>query len=149
MVGNKEISAMFRKSIALAALVLALAAAAPAQADYVTFGYGYGGEHHHRPYYGPGYWGPPPVYYAPPPVYYYEPAPPPVVIYQQPAPVMVAPAPAPAPNAISADQASPSYTDNQGRTCREYQTTIYMNGMPKASYGTACLMSDGQWRIVN
>jgi len=138
---------MFRKSIALATLVLALAAVAPAQADYVTFGYGWGGGYHHRPYYGPGYWGPPPpVYYAPPPVVYYEPPPPPpVVIYQQPAPVMVAPSP----SGVSANQTSPTFTDNQGRTCREYQTTIYMNGIPKASYGTACLMSDGQWRIVN
>ncbi|HVI49687.1 MAG TPA: hypothetical protein VM661_00595 [Candidatus Sulfotelmatobacter sp.] len=133
---------MFRKSIALIALVLAAAAyVAPAHADYVTFGYGWGGGPgwHHRPYPGP-YWGPPPVYYvAPPPVVYYEPAPPPVVVYQAPAPAA----------AIPANQASQTFTDQQGRTCREYQTTIMINGLPKASYGTACLMADGQWRIVN
>lgn len=54
-----------------------------------------------------------------------------------------------APAAIPANQASQTFVDGQGRTCREYQTTIMINGLPKASYGTACLMPDGQWRIVN
>jgi hypothetical protein len=68
--------------------------------------------------------GPPPVYYAPPPVYY---APPPVVY--APAPTAYVPAPA---------------TQN----CREYQTTIQVNGQPQQSYGTACQQPDGTWRIV-
>jgi len=70
--------------------------------------------------------GPPPVVYAPPPVYY---APPPVVYAPAPAPAAYAPAPA---------------TQN----CREYQTTIQVNGQPQQSYGTACQQPDGTWRIV-
>lgn len=68
--------------------------------------------------------GPPPVVYAPPAVVY---APPPVVY--APAPAAYAPAP-PAQN------------------CRQYQTTIQVNGQPQQSYGTACQQQDGTWRIV-
>ncbi|HLZ64635.1 MAG TPA: hypothetical protein VKQ29_00325 [Aliidongia sp.] len=71
---------------------------------------------------------PPPVVYAPPPVAY---APPPVVYAPAPAPAAYAPAPAPA-----------------AQTCREYQSTIQVNGQPQQSYGTACLQPDGTWRIV-
>jgi len=70
--------------------------------------------------------GPPPVVYAPPPVYY---APPPVVYAPAPAPAAYAPAPA-------------------AQNCREYQTTIQVNGQPQQSYGTACQQPDGTWRIV-
>lgn len=72
----------------------------------------------------PLFYAPPPVVYAPPPVVY---APPPVVY--APAPAAYAPAPA-------------------TQTCREYQSTIQVNGQPQQSYGTACLQPDGTWRIV-
>jgi hypothetical protein len=71
------------------------------------------------------YAAPPPVIYAPPSVLY---APPPDYV---PAPAPTAYAPAPA-----------------AETCREYQTTIQVNGQPQPSYGTACLQPDGTWRIV-
>ena len=68
----------------------------------------------------------PPVVYAPPPVVY---APPPVVYAPAPAPAAYAPAPA-------------------SQNCREYQSTIQVNGQPQQSNGTACLQPDGTWRIV-
>ncbi|HEV2677670.1 MAG TPA: hypothetical protein VGV37_24280 [Aliidongia sp.] len=74
----------------------------------------------------PLFYAPPPVVYAPPPVVY---APPPVVYAPTPAPAAYAPAPA-------------------TQTCREYQSTIQVNGQPQPSYGTACLQPDGTWRIV-
>lgn len=79
----------------------------------------------------PLYYYPPPAYYYPPPVYY---APPPAV-YVQPAPLVARPA-------------SPPYLRN-GRTCREYQATVVVGGVPRQSYGTACLQPDGAWRVVN
>ena len=72
----------------------------------------------------PLFYAPPSVVYAPPPVVY---APPPVVY--APAPAAYAPAPA-------------------TQTCREYQSTIQVNGQPQPSHGTACLQPDGTWRIV-
>ena len=74
----------------------------------------------------PLFYAPPPVVYAPPPVVY---APPPVVYAPAPAPAAYVPAPAP-------------------QTCREYQSTIQVNGQPQPSHGTACLQPDGTWRIV-
>jgi len=74
-----------------------------------------------------------PLFYAPPPVVY---APPPVVY--APAPATYAPAPAAAPY-----EAAPAT-----QTCREYQSTIQVDGQPQQSYGTACLQPDGTWRIV-
>jgi hypothetical protein len=62
--------------------------------------------------------------FGPPPVVY---APPPVVY--APAPAAYAPAPA-------------------AQNCRQYQTTIQVNGQPQQSYGTACQQPDGTWRIV-
>lgn len=63
------------------------------------------------------------------------PPPGPQVVYVQPQPIQAVPASAP-------------YTDGQGRYCREYQSTVMVNGVQQSSYGTACLMPDGQWRIV-
>ncbi len=89
-------------------------------------------------YYPPPYYAYPPAYYYPPPVVY---APPPVVYAP---PVVAAPAPA-----ISANPASAPYTATNGQTCREYQTTVTVNGQPQDTHGTACLEPDGTWRIVN
>jgi len=73
-------------------------------------------------YYPPARYAPQ-VYMAPPPV------------YQQPS--------------MEAMPASPVYRTAQGQYCREYQSMIQVQGMMQPSFGTACLMPDGVWRIVN
>ncbi len=104
-----------------AAILLSSLAAAPAEARaFVSVGFG-------LPLFAP-----PPVVYAPPPVVY---APPPVVYASAPAPVAYAPAPASAPAPAA-------------QNCREFQSTIQVNGQPQPSYGTACQQPDGTWRIV-
>ena len=127
---NKLAWAMTTAVVALLPL-----SASPAAADAgfsVWMGDGYPHHHHHHQGY-PG-WGrpvyvvPPPVYYAPPPVY----AMPPAVAF-----------------AVPAVPTSPEFVDRAGRTCREYQSTITVGGMRPPSYGTACLMADGSWRIMN
>jgi surface antigen len=39
-------------------------------------------------------------------------------------------------------------TDNSGRYCREYQTTVTVNGQQQQAYGTACRQPDGSWQVV-
>ena len=73
--------------------------------------------------------------YPPPPPMWRPGPPPPRVVYVQPAPVQAVPV-------------SPPYTDPLGRYCREYQSTVMVGGRPQPGYGTACLMPDGQWRVV-
>ena len=118
-VPNSMKTALFAAG-ALAALTGSLAAAPAEARTFVSVGVGL-----------PLFYAPPPVVYAPPPVVY---APPPVVYAPAPAPAAYAPAPAAAPAT---------------QTCREYQSTIQVNGQPQQSYGTACLQPDGSWRIVN
>jgi hypothetical protein len=67
-----------------------------------------------------------PYYYRPAPVFYSS-AP---VVYTQPYP------------AAQPEQ----YVDND-EYCREYQSTIYIGGRPRPSYGTTCLQPDGSWEI--
>jgi hypothetical protein len=68
-------------------------------------------------------------------VYPAPPSPSPQVVYVQPAPIQAVPA-------------SDPYIDGQGRYCREYQSMVVVGGQQQPSYGTACRMPDGQWRIV-
>ena len=97
--------------------------------------------HHYYPGWGrPVYMAPPPVFYGPPVVYG---APPPVAY---PAPPVAYAVP---PGSVQASPASPVFTDPAGRTCREYQSTVRVGGARQPSYGTACLMPDGSWRIMN
>lgn len=42
--------------------------------------------------------------------------------------------------------AGPAMADDE--YCREYTRTIYVGGMQKQGYGTACLQPDGSWQIV-
>ena len=129
---------MKRSILAAATVILSVAAIAPAQARgydaLLGFGLGVGvatccGWPYYAPYsYGYGY-----------PAYYYAP-PPPTVVYAQPAPVMTYMAPP----ALSASQASPVYIDQQGRSCRKFQSSI--EGTPVS--GTACLQADGTWHTV-
>ncbi|MEK9971086.1 MAG: hypothetical protein VW600_18270 [Ferrovibrio sp.] len=145
----------------LLAVAGGIALAPPAKADSFSFGYSSGGWHS-RPWYGPPghyrgpphrahynysywsgpYWGPPAyrprvVVVQPPPVAYY--APPPPVMY----------APSPYGGQLSAVPASPVYQTANGQYCREYQAGVTVNGVVQPSYGTACLMLDGSWRVVN
>jgi hypothetical protein len=122
------------KALLLACGLLAAAVAAPAMAEargFVSFGFGV-------PLSGP------PAYYYPPPAYYYPPPPP---VYYYPPPAYYAPPPA-----AYAPPPGPAYSDNegqnQGQTCREYQSTTTIDGRPQRSYGTACLQPDGTWQIV-
>lgn len=143
------------RSLAVAAFTAIVAAAllapAPAKADSFSFGYSSGD--YRRGYYGPRhYYRPPPRYYSsysynyyspPPPVVY---APPPVVYAP---PVYVAPPVYAAPPMMSAAPASPVYVAPNGQYCREYQGGVTVGGAPQRGYGTACLMPDGAWRVVN
>ncbi len=104
-----------------AALALGTAPAAAHGGGRVVFGFGF------------NTWAPPPAYYYPPPYYYY---PPPPVVY----------APPPAYGSV---QPTPSSQAPASQTCREYQTTVTVDGQAQPSYGTACLQPDGTWRIVN
>lgn len=66
----------------------------------------------------------------------FSPPPPPRRVIVVPPPVHVQPAPVyvqPPPRAY----------------CREYTSTVLVNGRPVESYGTACLQPDGSWRIVS
>jgi hypothetical protein len=76
----------------------------------------------------------PPAYYYPPPYYYYPPPP----------PVVYAPPPV-----YGAAPAAPAYQTRSGQTCREYQTTVNVDGQAQPGYGTACLQPDGTWRMIN
>ncbi len=38
---------------------------------------------------------------------------------------------------------------SNGRYCREFQQTIYIDGRAQDGYGTACRQSDGSWEIVS
>jgi len=142
---------MFRSIIACSALAVAsLLAFAPAQAKADSFSLGYSSSDYRRyPYYGHRhYYGPPRYYsryYYPPPPVVYAPPPPPVVYAP---PVYAAPPVYPAPM-ISAAPASPVYQAPNGQYCREYQGGMSVGGYPQRGYGTACLMPDGSWRVVN
>jgi surface antigen len=39
------------------------------------------------------------------------------------------------------------YDRISGDYCREYETTIYVNGREETGYGTACQKADGTWQI--
>jgi hypothetical protein len=132
-----------RKLVLVSLIIAAIGfIAGPAKADRVHFGVYLGGPGccYYNPYY-PSYYYPGAYsyYYAPPPVIY-APAPAPSVVYTTPAVVYATPVGS---SPIPADQTSPTFTDNFGRTCRNYQATA---GIP--SSGTACLQSDGSWRTV-
>ena len=83
------------------------------------FGFGFGAPAYYPYHYPPYYYYPPPAYVAVPPYGTVQPLPP------------------------------PAAQDTSGRTCREYQTTVQVNGQWQPAYGTACLEPDGTWRTVN
>jgi hypothetical protein len=44
---------------------------------------------------------------------------------------------------------SSPYRSNDGSYCREFQTTVVIDGRPENAFGTACLQPDGSWAVVN
>lgn len=40
-----------------------------------------------------------------------------------------------------------TYQMDNGQYCREYQTTIIVDGRPETGRGTACRLPDGTWRV--
>lgn len=72
----------------------------------------------------------------------------PPVVYES---VTVVPEPEPIyykPTPLLANPSSPSYLNSKGQTCREYQSDVTIGGRVQPTYGTACLQSDGAWRII-
>jgi len=41
-----------------------------------------------------------------------------------------------------------TYKTASGRTCREYQTTVTVDGRNQSAYGTACRQGDGTWKLT-
>jgi hypothetical protein len=129
-----------RKGLGLAAIVAALALVAvdPASAGgrhrhhddgFVSFGfsfpaYGYD-DYGYDPYYAPAYaYRPPYEPYGPyddEPMYYND----------------------------GASQYSSPYRSDEGSYCREFQTTVVIDGRPERAFGTACMQPDGSWAVVN
>jgi surface antigen len=54
------------------------------------------------------------------------------------------------PNTGHAGQTTPTrtYETAQG-PCREYQTSVVIDGRKQTAYGTACRQPDGSWKVVN
>jgi surface antigen len=42
-----------------------------------------------------------------------------------------------------------TYESREGRYCREYQTTVTIDGRTQSAYGTACRQQDGSWQVMN
>lgn len=42
-----------------------------------------------------------------------------------------------------------TYVSNSGENCREYQTTVTVNGKKERAYGNACRQPDGSWKVMN
>ena len=42
-----------------------------------------------------------------------------------------------------------TYETAQGQPCREYQTSVVIDGRTQTAYGTACRQPDGTWRVSN
>jgi surface antigen len=42
-----------------------------------------------------------------------------------------------------------TFTRPSGETCREYTTSVVIQGKRETAHGTACRQSDGSWQIVN
>lgn len=40
-------------------------------------------------------------------------------------------------------------TNTSGKTCREFQQSVTINGKTEEAYGTACLQDDGSWKMTS
>jgi hypothetical protein len=113
-------------------ITAAMALASPALAwdghhgsrGYFSFSFGFPSYYYAPyPYYAPTYAYSP--YYGYPPSYGYADQP----MYQY--------------------QPPPAQADGQQSYCREFQSTIVVEGRQQQAFGTACLQPDGSWQIVN
>jgi surface antigen len=53
------------------------------------------------------------------------------------------------PDSGASYQVTPTRTwEEEGRYCREYTTTVRIDGRPQQAYGTACRQPDGSWERV-
>lgn len=67
------------------------------------------------------------------------------IVYYSYAPTYVAPPAPPPPPPVQYE----TYVDEDtGAYCRTYSQEIIVDGVPRESYGTACLQPDGSWRTV-
>lgn len=55
------------------------------------------------------------------------------------------------PNTGAEVSATPTRTfqSASGENCREYQTTVTVNGKKEKAYGTACRQPNGSWKVIN
>lgn len=97
---------------------------------YFSFGFS-SAPYYYNPYpYGPAYAYPPAYAYAPP--YAYDGG-----GYDQ---------------GPAYDYDGGPYTDSgpdNGPYCREFQTTVVIDGRPQSAHGTACQQPDGTWAVVH
>ncbi|GAB6053385.1 RT0821/Lpp0805 family surface protein [Magnetospira thiophila] len=42
-----------------------------------------------------------------------------------------------------------TYSSKSNEDCREYRTTVTIDGRVEEAYGTACRQADGSWRVIN
>lgn len=98
---------------------------------FLSFGFS-SAPYYYDPYpYGPVY-AYPPAYYAYPPAYAYQPP----NSYDQ------------GPMTYQGGPSSGAGPDD-GPYCREFQTTIVIDGQPQSAHGTACQQPDGSWTVVH
>ncbi|MDX9690225.1 MAG: hypothetical protein EOM37_08705 [Proteobacteria bacterium] len=50
---------------------------------------------------------------------------------------------------IVVNPSSPTYYNGYGQMCREYQSSAWVGGAQRQTYGTACLQPDGSWRVAD
>ena len=111
----------------------------PAYRPY--YGYPVYGGYYRDPYYPPFYYAPRPVVVTPYPTYYgawdlYD-----RPYYDRPT-VVTRPVERRIVNTAPSDGIDRSY-------CREYQSTITVDGKEQPTFGTACKQPDGSWRLIN
>jgi hypothetical protein len=98
---------------------------------FFSFGFS-SAPYYYDPYpYGPAYAYPPAYSYGPPPYAYYGGG------YDQ---------------GPTYDYGSGPYADSgpdNGPYCREFQTTVVIDGQPQSAHGTACQQPDGTWAVVH
>jgi len=138
---------LLRRALGVLAAAGTIALAAAGGPAYAWDGHDHHGHHHgggaffsfgfsSAPYYYDPYaYGP--AYAYPPPAYAYPPA---YGGYDQ--PYDGGPTP----------YDSGSYSDNgsgNGPYCREFQTTVVIDGQPQSAHGTACQQPDGSWVVVH